>query len=1005
MNLPIFCIKRPVFTLVISFVLIIFGVISFFKLPVRQLPKIDKASISISTTFPGASPSLIEQEITTPIENRLASIPGIDEVHSQSMLSESMITLNFTLEANISDATAEIRDKMSAIIDELPNGTKPPIVRKNDGNTIPTIIVGFIDNSQTPEEITDELNRHFKPLIEEISGVGQVFFMGGRSYEIKINLDPNKMAAHHVTVSHIKQALREQNLTIPTGQIKSLNRYYTLVTHAHAEKASEFKSMIINDTNGYVTKLSDVGSLSIESDEENSLFRLNGKSAVGLGVVAQATANPVLISKHVKDILEIYRQQLPKTTTAITIFDSATYIKHAVNNVYHSLFEAVLLVGLIILLFLGNIRASLIPIITVPICLLSVFYPMSLLGFSINIVSLLALVLAIGLVVDDAIVILENNYRHMQLGKNAKDAAMIGSREVTFAVIAMTLTLASVYAPLTFIEGFTGKIFVQFGLTLASAVIISGIVALTLSPMMCAYILTNNPNRYHQFLDRFFATLKQYYEMSLRWVLTKKRFVIAFLISLIAFSAYLYQGLPKELAPDEDQGYIFSIITPPTDASIDYTNLYAKKVEAIFDTIDEKRDYLTFVSPGSAFSAVILKSWDKRNKTQKVITSELNKSLQKVIGIDAFAVSPPPLGRRHNNNSGLSLRLTSNASFEQLNETANFIVSSLSKFKGLSNVKNNLRLNSNQIEITLNKQKAYDLHVTLTNIADTLSTLLGGSNPINFNYQGQSYPVKLQLAKADRRDLTSLDSVYVQSSHGKNIALTQLIKVKEATGPDSLTHDARQRSATITAEISPNANMKQAIKAVRRIMSQSLPEGTHYAFTGSAKDYLDSNGQTAFAFGLALLFIFLVLSAQFESFISPLIIMLTVPLTIAGALLTLKLSHSSLNIYSNIGMLTLIGLISKHGILITEFANQLKSTSASATEAIIKATSLRLRPIMMTTMAMVVGALPLALASGAGAEANKQIGLVIIGGMLIGTLLTLYLIPVVYTLLRSDAKE
>jgi multidrug efflux pump len=1002
MTLPTFCIKRPVFTLVLSFVLIVFGAISFFKLPVQQLPNINRASVTISTTLNGASPHLIEQEITTPIENRLASISGIDEVNSQSMLSQSMITVSFKNDTNISDAISEIRDKMSAMIDSLPNDTKAPVVRKNDGNTIPTIMIGFIDPTRSPELMTDTLNRDFKPSIEEVNGVGEVFFMGGRSYEIKIHVDPNKMAARHISVSDIREALQQQNMTIPSGQIKSKARNYTIVTHTQVDKAADIGKIIINDSHGYLTRLNDIASLVIESDEENSLFRINGQSAVGLGVIAQATANPVVVSKDVKAQLKKYQAELPDTTKAITIFDSATYINHAVTNVYHSLIEAVLLVGLIILLFLGNIRASLIPIITVPICLIAVFYPMSLLGFSINIVTLLALVLAIGLVVDDAIVVLENNYRHMQKGLPRKEAAILGSKEVVFAVIAMTLTLTSVYAPLQFIDGFTGKLFVQFGFTLASAVIISGLIALTLSPMMCAHTLSLKPNRYSLWLDKFFDSLRGVYHKSLLFVLNKKKYVIALLILLIALTGYLYQVLPKTLAPNEDQGYIFTIITPPTDSSREYTDNYSKQVESLYQPIKEKRDYLSFVNPGSGFSALILKPWGERQGSQESITTKLNQQLQHIEGIDAFAMTPAPLGRRHNNNSGLSLRISSNASYEELNNTANFLVDALKQYKGLSNVKNNLRLNSNQFEITFNKQSAYDLGVRLSDIADTLSSLLGGSNPINYNYQGQSYPVKVQLAKMSRTSISTLDDLFVQSTKGKNIPLAQLIKVKEITGPDSLTHVARQRSAMITAEISSGSNISDAIKTVREIMHEKLPEGTHFSFTGSAKDYLSSNGQTAFAFFLALLFIFLVLSAQFESFVSPFIIMLTVPLTLAGALLTLYFTNSSLNIYSNIGMLTLIGLISKHGILITEFANKIKQSNVTPEEAIIKAASLRLRPILMTTMAMVLGALPLALSSGAGAEANKQIGYVIIGGMLFGTFLTLFVIPVAYSLLTKN---
>ncbi len=1001
MNIPTFCIKRPVFTIVLSLFMISLGILSFKKLPVRELPKIDNPRITIRTSLNGASPALIEKEITTPIENSLSSLPGIAQMRSQSVFGESTIVLRYKLDKNIPEAMAELRDKMSSIIAQLPTDTLPPIIHKSDSNSMPTMIIGFIDNTRSLADTTDFLNRHVKPRLEELSGVGQVFFWGGRNYAIKIWLDPFKMAAHHITVSTIKNALKAQNLIIPSGQIESKNKNYIVITHSKLTTPKAFSKLIISDKHGTVTRLKDIAKISVESDNEDSYFRINGESAVGLGIITQTDANPLEVAKQVRPLLKKLKTQLPSSTKTTLIFDSAKSIEKSVKEVFITLCEATLLVTFIILCFLGNFKSSLIPIVTVPICLVSVFFPMQQLGFSINTITLLAIVLAIGLVVDDAIIILENNYRHMQNGLDKKASAIKGSSQMLFAVIAMTITLAAVYTPLVFIEGFSGKLFIQFGLTLSAAVIISGIVALTLSPMMCSKILTPHKGRYGQYTDRFFTRLQSTYQTYLSRFLKRSGLLFMLLGILSTAGVMLFTHLPKELASSEDKGYIFGMVTPPTGSSLKYTNRYTKNLESIYQTIPEKENYLAYASADSAFTVLTLKPWQERHRSQKQITQALNEQTKNLIGVDVFAVTPQPLGRTHAFNNGFSIRISTNQSYVKLNQITNDLIKRLTPYKGLTHLQNDLKLNREQFEIKINKPLAFDKHVKINDIADTIATMLGGQNPINFNYQDQSYPVKLQLAKNFRQDLDILDNIYVESDSGKNIVLKSLVSVKNTTGPSHLSHVNRQRTTSITGEIAKGYKVADVIKHVDKTFRGKLPENTFYTFSGAAKDYLDSKSDAISAFVLSILFIYLVLAAQFESFISPLVILLTVPLTIVGALLTLWLSSQSLTIYTTIGMISLIGLISKHGILIVEFANELKSQTATLTEAILQAASLRLRPILMTTLAMILGALPLTLTTGPSATSHLQLGLTIIGGMSIGTLFSLFIVPAGYLFLNK----
>lgn len=1008
MSFTEFCIKRPVFTLVLTAIIIIVGVISGLRLNVRQLPNISQAVVSITTQYDGASPDLIEKEITKPIENALSSISGIDLMQSESRLGRSQVSLSFPMNADMTDAVAEIRNKMSAIGDQLPQGTKAPVVYKSESEDNPSLILGFSDSTKNALEITDYLNRYIKPQVEEVAGVAQVFYFGGREYAIKIWLDAAQMAAHQVSVSEIKSALLEQNVEIPSGQFKSKKRYYTVITDAKFERAQDFKKLIIKDKNGYITRLEDVAKLRVEALDDDNLLRINKQSAVGLGIIPQSTANPVEVANSVMRLVEKLRPNLPAGMKVNTVYDTAIYIKQSLIDVVKTMIEAVLCVMLVVYLFLGNVRSSLIPIVTVPICLIGVLWPMHLLGFSLNTITLLALVLAIGLVVDDAIVMLENIYRHMQQEPSIQRASIKGAKEIVFAIIAMTLTLAAVYAPLSFIPGFTGQLFTQFGITLSLAVVLSGVVALSLSPMMCAQILRLSKTKFSIFVDKLFDALTRKYRYSLLWSFKHWKFIGIFLFLFSALGVYCFNTLPSELAPKEDQGVILGIMKSPTDASFDYTKKYAQQLEEIYSNVKDKNAFLVAVGypdERSVFSVLRLKPWGEREASQEKISNNLQRQFKDIIGVNAFAVSPSPLARRHRSNNGFEIVIMTSSDYGVLNEITDNVVARLKHYPGLTNVENRLQLNSEQFHLSIDRNFAADLGVRLSDISETISTMLGGNNPVNYSYEGQTYPVWMQLAKNDRQNPASLNALYVTSARDKMIPLRSLVKIREDVGPLSLPHYNRLRSAQVTAELAPGYTLGGVISEVSSILQKSLPDNAQYSFAGASKDYLESKGSTELAFILALLFIYLVMAAQFESFHTPFIILLSVPWSMIGALIALKLSGSSLNLYSNIGMVTLIGLIAKHGILITEFGNQRLQQGMDLLRASLSAASLRLRPILMTTAAMVLGALPLALASGAGAHARQQIGWTIVGGMTLGTIFSLYVIPMVFVLWGKQRKK
>ncbi len=1006
MSLPEFCIKRPVFTIVMSLVILALGCISSLDLNLRWIPDVTPAQVSISTSYSGASPQLIENEVTRPLENALAGVDGVDTVISRSRQSISQIDITFEPQVNIDLAVDDLRSHVGRVVNVLPKDAKQPIITKSDPSSIPVVFFAFSDNSRTTQQLTDYIKRFVQPELEAVKGVGSVMYYGERDYAVRIWLDPQKLAARGVTADEVYKTLKTQNVQVPSGRIKTHDRYYTVLTNEKLQSLDDIKKLILRQEDNHSIRLSDVASVTLGSENEDNTFRFNGEPALSLGVIPQSNANPLQVAKDVLVRDKQLRKYFPEGMEAKVVFNQATFISASIRSVFHSILEAVLLVILVIALFLGRLRSALIPIVTIPVCLIGGFSVIYLLGYTINTITLLAMVLAIGLVVDDAIVVVENVTRHIESGKDTLTAALIGSKEMIFPVIGMTLTLAAVYVPVGFAQGVVGQFFREFAFTLAGCVLISGFVALTLSPMLCAKLLQAKQSKstLGMLMERGFNALNNGYKKCLTFILDKRIFIILVLIAIGVGCSMLYRTLPSELAPTEDMGAVNIFIVSPDDASFSYTDRVAKEIEKIFPTLPGFSSYLINIgswSPRSAFSMVKLKDWKERDKSSVQIADILTGLTKNVPGANVFVQPPLPPISWFSDDSGnnFSLAVMTTGSYQELYEVMQVFKDKVKDYPGFAYVDNRLQWDTQLFEIKVDREKAAVLQIPIENINANISAMLSGMNVTEFEYNNENYQVILQMNEDALSNPNVHRQFYVRNRDGQMIPLSDVATIEQKTFPNRLSHIDRMRSDILSISLKPGYSMAEVIDYLTEVSRDILPENMKTEFLGSAKEYLKSSHLMMMAFLLGLLFIYLTLAAQFESFIDPFIILLTVPFAIFGALLTLKLTGLSLNIYSNIGLVTLIGLISKHGILITEFANNKRKEGMSLRDAIIEASSLRLRPILMTTFAMVFGALPLALATGPGAETRQQIGWVVVGGMSLGTFFSLFVIPVAYSYL------
>jgi len=986
----------------------IIGIIGFINLPVRWIPNVSLPQVTIMTTYPGASARLVEHDVTKVIEDSLSGINGIEMLTSTSRQGESQISITFKLGRNMDAAVEDVRSGVERIRGALPKDVDNPVVMKADPNGMPILFLSFYDTHHSAREISDYIDKYVVPAFETIDGVGSVWVYGKRVSAMRVSLDPAKMAGANITVDEITQLLRDQNVSIPSGQIRSLDRYYGVVTDTTLKTPEQFNDLIIRDNQNQAIRLKDVGEAKLDAEDNDSAFRVNGKSAIALGIIPQSTANPLDVERNVQKVLADLKRTLPAGMHVSLDYNVADYIRASMNSVYESFIEAVIFVWLVILAFLCSFRATLIPVITIPVCLISTFAILYFLGFSINTITLMAFVLAIGLVVDDAIVMLENISRHMESGLTPFAAALKGSREMIFPVIAMTLTLTAVYAPIAFTPGLLGVLFREFTFTLAGAVLISGIVALTLTPMMCARFLksAHHTNRYSEWLSIRLSRLQHLYQRMLVFLLRKRTWVVGFLLLVGLLGLGIYKFLPSELAPAEDMDEVNVFVAAPRSASFQYTDTYVKQLESLYQSNPDIASYFS-ISGGHASSRawqiIKLKPKNERKHSTEEVQASLAAQTNALTGVRVNVSIPPPAlaefaGSDQGDNIGVVLMTTSD--YRKLQQVAQQMIEVIKQIPGFVHVENGLKWDSEQFQINIDRNRAADLKVSIPNIADTLSTLLAGRKI----GKADDANVIVQMNQASLANPNIFNQLYIRNNDGNIVPLSQLLSVREITTPEVFHRYERLRSDTIYITLAPNFKLSDAVSTLQTIVKANLPDDMKYTFAGEAKSFLDSSGKTFFTFFLALVFIYLVLVAQFESFIDPLIIMLTVPFAMVGAMITLKLFGGSLNIYSNIGLITLIGLIAKHGILITEFANQLRRSGKSIQEAVIQASMLRLRPILMTTAAMALGALPLAFAFGPGAESRQQIGLVITGGVLFGTFFSLIVVPITYTYLAPFRK-
>ena len=1000
MKLCDICIRRPVLATVLSLILILFGWIGFENLEIRYFPDVEQKIATISYGYSGASADYMANQVTRPVESALQGVNGIAQMTSSSSVGSSRISLILSGDANVIQVMGDIKNAISGIDpSNMPTDMPPPSISFG-GVDRPALLLAFTSKTLKPTEILDYVQKNITPKLRKVPGMGAVWHYGASTYALRIWLDPQKMAAYGVTVTDVKTLLTNNNIDFSAGSILGKQRSFSFQANTRLSSIDQFKNLIVKDSNDQILRLKDIAKVKLGTNAiDVSPMTINGVKGATLELRPRKSANPITVSKEAIKVINKIKKNLPKSINAEVTYNQSIFLKDAIKESAKTLVEAIILVIIIIYLFLGSIRATLIPIATIPVCIISVFGVMKLCGFSINVITLLAIILAIGLVVDDAIVMLENIHRHIENGMNPKDAAFKGSKEIGFSVIAMTITLAAVYAPTGFMTGVTAGVFREFAFTLAGAVIISGFVALTLSPMMCAYLLTSSEKEPYasKLLNVLFDALMEGYKKLLNTLLKNWWIVIALLVVLGILGYGVYKITSQTFIPEEDIGYFTANVTYPPSSSLAFREKYSNQLDKIYAT-----------APGIAYnnnftstSFVTMKPWQERKSTQEII-DELIPKLDALAGVIVSPSIPSPIsyGGADGGGTGLQVHVLSGGSVDKLYDTMQKLVVLTQKIPELSNVRSNLNFNNLVWDINFKRDEMSSYSIIAADVSDTISVLFAGKHIGNIFSGNQTYPVKVQMQREDLSRFSSLNDVYVRSTapSASMVPLNNLIKVKTAVKQGTIRHFNRMLSADLTATIATGVGLNEITTAMKSLLDTNLSSEESFAYGGLVKQYLDSSGTMLGLFLLSIVFIYLVLAAQFESFVDPFIILFTVPLCIISALATLKVTGGSLNLITNIGLITLVGLISKHGILITQFANENLQAGETLFNSVKNAGVTRLRPILMTTLAMVLGAIPLAFATGPGSNGHSQIGWVIVGGMFFGTFFSLIVVPVAYFL-------
>lgn len=1012
-------IRRPVACVVLSLLIVTVGLLCFRGLPVREYPDIDAPVVSVTTRYPGAAAEVVETQITDPLEEQLSAIDGVRLMRSDSTEERSTITLEFNLGRDVDAAANDVRDRVGRALERLPDEVDPPEVAKADADDDPVIVLSFNSPRFSRLELSEMADRIAVQRLQTIPGVSQVE-LRGRRYAMRLWIDAERLAAQGLTAGDVEAALRAQNVDVPSGRIESVGREFPVRLDGRMKEVSDFENLVVAVRAGYQVKFRDIGHVELGANEYRSDIRFNGRNNVAVRVLRQSQANLLAVAGGVKAMIPEIKRNLPADVNVDVSYDTSLFVERSVQEVYRTLAEACVLVVLTIFIFLRDWRATAVPLVAIPVSLIGAFAAMSWLGFSLNLLTLLALVLAVGLVVDDAIVMLENIYRRIEAGEDPVRAAVLGARQMAFAVIATTLVLVAVFVPVAFQKGNTGRLFYEFGLTLAVAVLVSALVALTLTPMLCSRLLRlrsdANGAPSHSWLHRWtepaFARFNAVFAGLLALAMRARAVVLAGTALLVLLGVWSFTRLQRELTPEEDRGLFTVNMNFPLGSTPAYATAYAGELDAVMRATPEVKKWFRSTGGGGqlggasrGFAFVSLKPWEERSRSTQEVLRELRGKLAANPGALIIASPVRPLGGRRSGSGGVQLVLQG-SDYEELRATAERFVAELRDNPVVGQIRITPQPNKPQLDVRIDRARAADLGVQVADVATTLETLFGGRRVTHFRRGAEEYDVIVQMADRDRVQPSDLASIYVRGTGGRAVQLSNLVDTRESTVPEGFPHLDRQRSITISGQLAPGRTQGDGVAVLDAVAERVLPETIRTAWEGETREFVESAGDAWVLFVLALLFAFLVLAAQFESWLHPVTIFSGVAVAIAGGLLVLYLSRfwgrpMTDNLFSRFGLIILIGLVAKNGILIVEFANELQIEGRSAAEAVFEAATLRFRPILMTSLATILGAVPLALATGPGAESRNPLGLVIVGGLGISTVITLFIVPMIYLLIDA----
>ncbi len=1015
MKLSEMSIRRPVLASMISAALVLFGVIGYTRLSVRELPDIDPPIISVSTTLPGANAQVVETAVTDVLEEELSTIQGLRTLSSSSSEENSQIILEFNLDRPVDVAAQDVRDKVSRVRGRLPVDVLEPVIAKQQADAQPFFWLALSSPNYDLMQLSDVADRLVKARLQSLAGVGSAGVYGERRFAMRVWVQPDQLSARGLTVQDVESAITARNVEIPAGRIESTRREFSVRSLGELKNPREFGELVVTSQGGQVVKLKDVAHVELAPEDTRSIFRYNANPAVAIGVVRQSKANLIDVAQRIREAIPGIQQMLPPGVKLETAFDGSVFVTHSINDARLTLLIAAILVVLIIFVFLRNLRATVIPGLAIPASIVATFAIMYFLGFSINNFTLLALTIAIGIVVDDAIIVLENAYRHQEeLHEAPEQAAVNGTNEIGFAVIATTIALVAVFTPLGFLRGSTGRLLSEFGIAVAGAVVISGFVALTLTPMLCAKVLRvpHEHGAVFKMLEAGFNAIAERYAKLLQTALRHRGVVVVGTVVTVALAFVFYKSLQQELIPDDDRGFFLVVGFAPEGSSLDYTDGYVRQVEQIIGKTPGVQGYFTIIGGfaggvNRAFVGVILKDWSERKNSVQQLVGMLFPQLFGIAGIQAFPYSPGALGF-----SQPVQFVVQHPDIARLAQAMDTLVPQARAIKGLTNIDTDLRFNKPELRVTFDRDRAEDLGVPVRDVAAALQTFLGGRRVSTFTRNDKLYYVMVQLDRSDRATPSDMSGIYLRGRGQQLVQLGALAKVEEGVGPRQINHFNRVPSFTLSASLIPPFAQGEALDSLDRLARRVLPPGSTTALAGDSREFKESGGALYFAFGVALLVVFMVLASQFESLVHPFTVLLAVPLAVTGALGTLLLAAllhrpgGTINLYSEIGMVLLIGLVTKNSILLVEYANQLKAKGLDTIAAVLESGRIRLRPILMTSVSTIMGAIPVMIGVGAGSASRRPLGYAIVGGIFFSTVLTLFVVPVGYVLLdRLTARQ